>query len=512
MSARKRPREIATALLALTLGTMIVTLTGASNVASQLSSTAGIANVKDFRAVGDGSADDTLAIKRALAAALRSKGTVYFPPGTYVISETLEISDTVALVGAGWGSTLMLRGDVRKVMILVEGQSATGETVGFRASNFALDGNHGGQLDAGLLQINSAVGFVVDHLWVKNGGRPGESRSRGVAGIAVATKSLTSRLGSRGVVMNSLIESTTKPGILWSTYATDGLITGNVIRGLSGNSQTPCLAVSEGRDVTVAGNSVSGCEGAGISIANGGNNVAPLHAIIANNHAYANGTGSVEGSGIQVVNAAPDRTVFVEITGNVVYENRGFADGYGILVQNVDHIVVKGNIVRSNKRSGIVLYNVSNGIVEGNYVFGNNTLGTPEHSGIMLHQVSRIHLIGNFVSDDRPTSTQAYGLFFSGATPSDRVWVTSNVLYPNKHGAWQGHTLPTNSVFIGNRTADDTQLAVGPPTPAGQLEITATISGTTSVGRGATAEPGHPALYLNVKYGGRIYKVPLYNP
>jgi parallel beta-helix repeat protein len=464
----------------------------------------GVANVRDFLATGDGVTDDTGALKRALAAALRSRGTIFFPPGTYLISDTLMVTDTVAFVGSGWGSILALKDGVRRIMILVQGASPSGETVGFQASNLVLDGARGGQLDSGLLQINSAVGFVVDHVWVRNGGRPGESRTMGVDGIAVAVKSPTNLAPSRGVIMNSLVEATTKPGILWSTHATDGLISGNVIRGLRGNSQTPCLAISEGRNVTVSGNTVSGCEGAGISIANGGNNVAPLHAIVANNHVYGNGTGNVEGSGIQVVNAFPDRNAFVQITGNVLYDNRGAADGYGIIVQNVDHAVVNGNVVRHNKRSGIVLYNVAGALVEGNYVFGNNTMGTLEHSGIMLHQVSRVHLTGNFVFDDGPAPTQAYGLFFSGSKPSDRISVTNNVLYPNKVGSWQGHAMPTNTTFLANRTDDKSQLSIGTAMPGGQLELTADASGPTP-----TAE-SQPTLYVDVKYKGRAYRLPLY--
>jgi parallel beta-helix repeat protein len=464
----------------------------------------GVVNVRDFRATGDGVTDDTAAIRQALAAALRSKGTMYFPPGTYLISDTLMVTDTVAFVGSGWGSIIALKEGVRRIMILVQGTSPSGETVGFQASNLVLDGNRGGQLDGGLLQINSAVGFVVDHLWVRNGGRPGESRTQGVDGIAVAVKSPANLVASRGVIMNSLIETTTKPGILWSTHATDGLISGNVIRGLRGNSQTPCLAVSEGRNVTISGNSVSGCEGAGISIANGGNNVAPVHVIVAHNHAYGNGTGTVEGSGIQVVNAFPDRNVFVEITGNVLYDNRGAADGYGILVQNIDHAIVSGNIVRNNKRSGIVLYNVAGALVEGNYVFGNNVLGTPEHSGIMLHQVSRVHVTGNLVFDDGPAPTQAYGLFFSGAKPSDRISITNNVLYPNRLGPWHGHATPTNTIFVANRTGDDTQLAIGAGTPDGPLEFTANVSNPPAAGE------SQPAVYVDVKYKGKMYRLPLY--
>jgi len=504
-------RWIRAAPALLACAAVVVSLIAAATGSGQPPGLAGVVNVKDFSAVGDGVADDTVAIKRALATALQSKGTIFFPPGVYLITDTLEVTDTVTIVGAGWGSVIKLKPGVRKIMVAIQAQSSTGETVGFQVSNLAFDGNLGGQLDAGLIQINSAVGFAVDHVWVRNGGRPGESRSQGVDGIAVAVKSPANLVASRGVITNSLIEKTTKPGILWSTHATDGLVSGNIIRGQLGNSQTPCLAVSEGRNVTIVGNSMSGCEGSGISIANGGNNVPPLHAVVTGNHVYSNGTGTVEGNGIQVVNGGRDRNVFIEISDNVVFENGGPAapDGHGIFVQNVDHVVVKGNIVRNSRRSGIVLYNVNGGIVEGNYIFGNNRLGTPEHSGIMLQNVTRLLLTSNFVSDDPGSPTQAYGLFFSGMTPSDRLWVTNNVLYPNRHAPWHGHVLPTNTVFIGNRTADTTQLAVGPPTVTDQLEITPRPFSTSPP---SPTGPGQPALYLEVRYGGRTYKIPLYNP
>ena len=507
---RLRYSMIAVTLL-LTFAAVVSSLTAATTVSGQPPTFVGATNVKDFRAAGDGVTDDTAAIKRALATALQSKGTLYFPAGVYLISDTLEVTDTVTIAGSGWGSVLMLKPAVRRIMLAVQAQSSTGETVGFRLSNLAFDGNLGGQLDAGLIQINSAVGFVVDHVWVRNGGRPGESRSQGVDGIAVAVRSTTNLVASRGVITNSLIEKTTKPGILWSTHASDGLVSGNILRGQLGNSQTPCLAVSEGRNVTIVGNSMSGCEGSGISIANGGNNVPPLHVIVTGNHVYSNGTGSVEGNGIQIVNGGRDRDAFISISDNVVFDNGGptTPDGHGIFVQNVDHVVVKGNVVRNSRRTGIVLYNVNGGIVQGNYVFGNNRLGTPEHSGIMLQHVTRLLLTGNFVSDDAASPTQAYGLFFSGMTPSDRLWVTDNVLYPNKHAPWHGHVMPTNTVFIGNRTADTTQLAVGPPTATEQLEITARPSANAPT---SPAGAGQPALYLDVRYGGKTYKLPLYNP
>lgn len=52
--------------------------------------TGGIVSVKDFGAKGDGVADDTEAIKKAVMSA-EENGIIYFPPGKYRVKETIEV-------------------------------------------------------------------------------------------------------------------------------------------------------------------------------------------------------------------------------------------------------------------------------------------------------------------------------------------------------------------------------------------------------------------------------------
>jgi hypothetical protein len=69
-------------------------------------------DVKALGACGDGSADDTEAIRRALlAAGEKGGGTVYLPRGRYLLSATLKIPPQVTLAGEGMAVTALCFAD-----------------------------------------------------------------------------------------------------------------------------------------------------------------------------------------------------------------------------------------------------------------------------------------------------------------------------------------------------------------------------------------------------------------
>lgn len=66
-----------------------------------------VINVKDYGAVGDGVADDTTRIQAAIDTASSgiTRGTLFFPPGVYRITNTLSVTNTIGMKIVGQGGS-----------------------------------------------------------------------------------------------------------------------------------------------------------------------------------------------------------------------------------------------------------------------------------------------------------------------------------------------------------------------------------------------------------------------
>lgn len=371
-------------------------------------------SVKDFGAVGDGVTDDTVAIQAAITA--NYGGEVYFPAGTYKIALGLTVTAGIKLSGSGWGSILKVDSAVTRFLPLLA-QNLVTPITGLTIRDLAFDGSLKGQLDAGVIQLNNCVGFLVDHVRIFNAGTPGESASQGVNGISFSAGAL-GNVGSQGSITNCLIEAVTKAGINWTSEAVNGYIAGNIVRNCTGNGSTPGIQINGGYNVKVIGNSVYSCQGSGIYIATSGNpgtERSSRYGIFTSNHSYNNGF-----SGFDWANAT---TVYFGkniIANNHSYGNGASLGGNGFQIQNDTNAIVTGNYAYLNGYNGFALtggtlttdINFSNNKAE-----ANNSLGTSTGSGFYIGGtgLSRLRMVNNEAIDNQGLPTQRYGLLIDGS-------------------------------------------------------------------------------------------------
>jgi len=137
-------------------------------------------NVRDFGAKGDGKTDDSAAIQKTIDAVPRYQGkhwklgTVFFPPGEYLVSRTISVPSQMYLEGVHpWSSTIYLaKGtftDAKKPRAMIailrgsNGYADTSFTPGIRNLGFANLGDNPGGV---FVLFNCAqVGHIRDCLF-----------------------------------------------------------------------------------------------------------------------------------------------------------------------------------------------------------------------------------------------------------------------------------------------------------------------------------------------------------
>jgi tRNA threonylcarbamoyladenosine modification (KEOPS) complex Pcc1 subunit len=103
-------------------------------------------NVTNYGATGDGSTNDTTAIVNAISAT-PSGATLYFPPGTYIVSSTITVPGNIRLLGSYLGqSTIKLTSGFSSVDPMFtssfDGVPGTYLSSNIRFENLVFDGNN----------------------------------------------------------------------------------------------------------------------------------------------------------------------------------------------------------------------------------------------------------------------------------------------------------------------------------------------------------------------------------
>lgn len=282
-----------------------------------------VANVKAYGAVGDGSTDDTQAIRDARNAI--TVGVVFFPPGDYLVSESIEMEGR-SFVGAG-----------RHAATIVAAS--------------------GGAWDAGGHSASTAVIYDREQYNPEFRDLGVDCNAEDAAGISVFG-------GYNPVLANNYVRNSNDCGIqFWGNDATgvaavtDGLITNNIVSGCKWN----LVFDGEIKNSVLSNNTSSEAEVSHISVdskqsADGNDSRGN---IVQGNTCWGSSDSAAADGAIRVLQDS-DVVAFFAVSDNYIYDWEG--DGIvamhgGSVSDNVIHASSAGQI-----GTGIVLDNSQAGL------------------------------------------------------------------------------------------------------------------------------------------------------
>jgi hypothetical protein len=300
----------------------------------------GYNNVKDFGATGDGSTDDTTAIRSCINASTAPNPlkTVYFPPGTYRVG-TLFVVDNTVLVGHGSLSVLKSKAPALSPMFM-----NNGDVRDVRIENLKLDGNKAERPEhVNVIQLGSAGSNRISLRRVE------------VVDSPYASFVLT---GADFSVIECSASNGEKDGIAFT--GDRALIRGNRIASCIDDH----IGLNAAKNVSIVGNlciADRATMGAGLAVRNGSSKATLVGNVVQGGYR----------AGIELL-AASSAVSDVEIADNVL-EEPGKAGlnlqgqrcptvsggGSGICVRSggfpVDGVLIADNIIRAPRYHGILL-------------------------------------------------------------------------------------------------------------------------------------------------------------
>lgn len=418
-------------------------------------------NVQVYGAVGDGTTDDTAGITAAINAAATAGGTVWFPPGTYLIESSLPAYDNVKLLGPDRGQVTIKAGTgLSTAMIL----GTSGNTVTrFTVQGITLDGGWTTNSDvlAGIQITNGSEITVQDCRLTNLGG----------AGILLQGLNADGGTPHSSVIGNhingtGLADGTTGFGVLIKDASTDCRVTGNDIRGVAGGM----------------GIGANGSVGTGY----------PLHLSITDNTiAMAASTTGFEAIGLT---SGCDYAV---IADNVIHDSRDNGISYSAAGG-----AITGNVVNGAYNHGIAIVG-ANTVVSGNHIRNVGQQADATYGGVSVTTGGRCLIIGNTIIDSQGSPTMAYGVKLTTSS-SNNVVAFNTVQGHTQASAYNGIatndllfdlTTQTNGLQTGRIYTDDIR-----PATSGQAGQTTGDWRSTSrlwVGSNATSSGGQLNVVSN---------------
>jgi hypothetical protein len=193
-------------------------------------------NVRTFGATGNGQSDDTHAIRAAIAATPRG-GTVFFPPGTYIVSQTIALRSNSTYLGSNNNASIIQQKDHANLFAVLADENFVGNastTSGnIEITDLGIDGNSGANKQGhGIVLMSHRA--LVQHVMVSN--TPG-------SGIVLSDRNAALKVCRDNAIENRIEDSTVlQPGEygVWiidtnsSGRVTDGYLLNNVVANCVG--------------------------------------------------------------------------------------------------------------------------------------------------------------------------------------------------------------------------------------------------------------------------------------
>ena len=209
----------------------------------------GILDVTDYGAVSNDGNDDINGINAAIDASAAGD-TIYFPSGTFHISDAIRLKSYTVMVGEGQdNSTILFIGTNLAPLVDIQ------EKTHIEIANLCLDANDNSNASNGIEALQGSNHFL-HNLWIKNftfnypdwGGPQGivfygEVMDCMISNNLIENMSIESKWGagivvgwgsSNNKILNNTINNTGRGGILCNNGSTDLVIQNNIVTGSHG--------------------------------------------------------------------------------------------------------------------------------------------------------------------------------------------------------------------------------------------------------------------------------------
>jgi len=386
-------------------------------------------NVKDKGAIGDGVANDTAAIQAVIDKIEGTGGTVFIPDGTYMIDAltSLRIKSKMTLRLSG-GAILKAipNKEVKYHIILIAGVSNVniigGTVQGDRATHTGTSGEWGMGI-----RICNSMNVLIDGVTAKDCWGDGFEIDRGIS-----NNILNDVMPVNITLVNCIADNNRRQGL--SIISANGVIIQNcTFKNTNGADPQagidlePNCATDIINNVQILNCQIFNNARSGITTNGKLGRDAIKNVTISGNNVYNNGEIDQWSHAITIA-----YTSGVMICGNDIHDNK--RSGVCITNKSTGNTVTNNTIINngnSNRDAGIVLYGIK-GNSTGNTIKGNTVTGNKQAN--ILDCNGGNTFIGNIDSNSSPSLTVSHATVVAGGTVN---------------ASWSRVFIPTSADWIG---------------------------------------------------------------